>query len=294
MKVIAGIVLYNANVYRLEENVKAALSQVDEIVFFDNGSKNIKEVEKMLKSLGTFNIIKSNINHGIAYALNRISEFAINRGYNWLLTLDQDSVLIDGLIAEYKKYFSIPDCGQLACVNVDRNLKNPKDPKDHDQTKIFEVKECMTSGTIVNLHALKIAGGYNEKLFIDWVDTEMCYELRAHGYKTYQINFKGVLHELGHVGYHQFLTKKIPIYNYNYMRKFYYTRNSIYMSRRYPKNFDMKKIVFINLKNVVKTILYEKDKTKRVWSIFWGTYEGYKMKVNRKNFIFRNKYDQKK
>ena len=46
MKVAAGIVLFNPDLKRLEENVCAVKSQVDEIIFFDNGSKNIKEIRK--------------------------------------------------------------------------------------------------------------------------------------------------------------------------------------------------------------------------------------------------------
>lgn len=289
MKIIAGIVLFNANPHRLKENVRAVGSQVDEIVFFDNGSKNISKIEKILFSMGNFHIIKSKKNKGIAYALNRIAEYAIENGYKWLLTLDQDSVAFSGLVQEYEKYLNTPKCGQLSCINVDRHLMNLKNNFTQD---IREVKECMTSGSLINLNALKKVGGYNEALFIDWVDTELCYELRKKNYKTYQINFKGILHELGNVKYHRFLVKKIPIYNYSAMRKFYYTRNSIYMAKRYPESFNIQMIEFINFKNIIKTLLYENNKSKCIRAIIVGTIKGYKMNKDRRNYILKVGYDK--
>lgn len=291
MKVIAGIVLYNADPSRLKENIKGIISQVDEVVLFDNGSQNIRKIEKILYGMGDFHLIKSKKNRGIAYALNRIAEFSIKKGFTWLLTLDQDSVAYSGLVKEYEKYLTTPHCGQLSCINVDRKLINQGKKFN---SNIREVKECMTSGSLINLVALEKVGGYNEALFIDWVDTELCYEMRAQGYKTYQINYKGILHELGNVKYHKFFSKNIPVYNYSAMRKFYYTRNSIYMSKRYPKAFNIHEITFINIKNVVKAILYEKNKMKCVEAIISGTIKGYKIDKSRKNYILKVEYGKEK
>ena len=41
-KIAAGIVLYNSEIERLRENINAVKTQVDQIIFFDNNSKNIK------------------------------------------------------------------------------------------------------------------------------------------------------------------------------------------------------------------------------------------------------------
>ena len=48
-KVIAGIVLYNPELQRLEENICALLKQVDEIVLMDNHSVNEDEIRLELE-----------------------------------------------------------------------------------------------------------------------------------------------------------------------------------------------------------------------------------------------------
>ena len=49
-KIAAGIVLYNSEIERLQENINAVKTQVDQIIFFDNHSKNIKNIEKLISS----------------------------------------------------------------------------------------------------------------------------------------------------------------------------------------------------------------------------------------------------
>lgn len=51
IKISAGIVLYNPDINRLKQNIKAVIPQVDVLVLYDNGSKNITKIEKMISSL---------------------------------------------------------------------------------------------------------------------------------------------------------------------------------------------------------------------------------------------------
>lgn len=57
----------------------------------------------------------------------------------------------------------------------------------------------ITSGSLTNLDAWKAIGGFDEKLFIDLVDTE--YDIRAlmKGYCSYRINTVVLTHEIGHI-----------------------------------------------------------------------------------------------
>ena len=74
--ITAGIVLYNSNIDRLRENINAVKDQVDQIIFFDNSSNNIKSIEKLIFSQDIkFHILKSTKNEGIAFALNEIAKY---------------------------------------------------------------------------------------------------------------------------------------------------------------------------------------------------------------------------
>ena len=43
----AGIVLYNPDIKRLEENISAIAPQVNELILIDNSSKNIDEIAEL-------------------------------------------------------------------------------------------------------------------------------------------------------------------------------------------------------------------------------------------------------
>lgn len=58
-KISAGIVTYNPEMQRLEENINAIIGQVDEVVLVDNGSANIKEIEQKWENASKISIIKN-------------------------------------------------------------------------------------------------------------------------------------------------------------------------------------------------------------------------------------------
>lgn len=157
MKVVAGIVLFNPNLSRLKKNILAIYPQVDELIFFDNGSQNIEKIEGLINSLEIKNrIICSKSNKGIAYGLSEISKLAIQAGFKWLLTLDQDTVVFPELIKTYSKNIDLPNLGQLTCDFIDRNKKE-KNNYEYS-ANIKEVKYCITSGALLNLSAYQKVG----------------------------------------------------------------------------------------------------------------------------------------
>ena len=44
----AGIVLFNPNIERLNENIQAIVGQVDRVILFDNGSSNYVQIKNFL------------------------------------------------------------------------------------------------------------------------------------------------------------------------------------------------------------------------------------------------------
>ena len=89
---------------------------------------------------------------------------------------------------------SLPEAGILTCRIVDRNFAEKS--KYELRTTPIEIDECITSAAFCNTEALSSVGGFDEKMFIDSVDFEICLNLRKHGYKIYRTDFVGLLHEL--------------------------------------------------------------------------------------------------
>lgn len=102
--IVAGIVLYNPNIKRLLKNIESVYPQVEKIIVFDNGSDNYEKVVKYLQKFSNIIKISSSVNKGIAHALNEIAIKAKEMRYDWLLTLDQDTVIYKNLINTYTKY----------------------------------------------------------------------------------------------------------------------------------------------------------------------------------------------
>lgn len=279
MKVIAGIVLYNPDIERLKENISAVESQVDEIIFFDNGSKNIADIKGIVNNLSSKFVLLTSLNNiGIAQALNEIARNAIKNKYKWLLTLDQDSVVYPHLVDQYKKLLSLPHLGQLSCKRIDRNIESiEKDEVSAYDCNVKEVKYCITSGTLINLEALKKIKGFDGKLFIDWVDNEVCCALRKAGYKTYELNYKGLLQEMGKATYTIFFGKKVYTPNYPAFRYFYNARNSIYTARKYPNEENMYLRILQQCRVQIHIIIFEKNKFKKISSIARGIQAGLRL-----------------
>ena len=76
--IYAGIVSFNPDISRLEENINAIYSQVDKIIIVDNNSKNVSDINTITDKLKNVFLINNNNNFGIAKALNQIMEIGFH------------------------------------------------------------------------------------------------------------------------------------------------------------------------------------------------------------------------
>ena len=93
-RIAAGIVLFNPEMSRLEENISSIIKQSEIIYLVDNGSDNIDSINDFVNQLDEYKIVlqRNKNNEGIAKALNQLCSMAIGDDFKWILTLDQDSV----------------------------------------------------------------------------------------------------------------------------------------------------------------------------------------------------------
>lgn len=274
--ILAGIVLYNPDEIRLNQNIEAVIKQVDEILLVDNNSSNYERVLKKYSNEAKIKILHNDKNEGIAYALNQILEYANNNSYDYFLTLDQDSICKESIIDNYKKYINLPNMSMITCEIEDRNIKSSKKPQKEN---VIEIDRCITSGTFNKTKALLEVGGFDNKMFIDYVDFDICQSLKESGYKIYKINFEGLLHEVGKGKLVKILNKEIYVYNHNDLRVYYYVRNAIYYMKKHKlKSNNFKNFIRLN-KRITIIILFEKGKFLKLKAILKGIKDGILMKV---------------
>ena len=215
MRSIAGIVLYNPETEKLKRNIDAIIKQVESVVIIDNASANADEIKRILKNYQNIILISNSENAGIAKALNQIIEKADEIGCEWVITLDQDSECKSGIIKMYEnvlpKYENI---GIITSFFEDRNAK-----LDFEDDGTFEeVDFCITSASLTNVGAVKKVGGFDEKMFIDMVDYDICYALKKNGYRIIRVNSVGFVHEVGDSREVYLFGKKIIIFNHSALR----------------------------------------------------------------------------
>ena len=274
MKVLAGIVLYNPEIGRLQENIDAIYQQVDSVLLIENGSSNT-DYRKQLKKYDNLLYIDNHASKGIAYALNQICGYAYTHDYEWALTLDQDSVATPGMVETYKGLVN-DNIGIIGCYIEDRNYKEPNQER-YEGT--FGVPCVITSASFTNVKAWKDCGGFDNEMFIDFVDTDICYSMRKAGYKIMITFHTKLIHEVGIKTTIKYipLIKRLQVENHNSIRKYYRERNLIYITRKH-KDFYMKIAFRILIKDIAAVVLYEHNKLPKLWAMAKGLCEGFFMK----------------
>lgn len=198
MKLIACMVTYNPCIRDTLLGVLAILPQVDSLIIFDNGSDNIDELKNALPDKEDIYIICHPQNTGMAFALNRLCSRALTQNADAVLLLDQDSLAYPNMVDGLKKYMS-PMVG-LVTPSLTRK-RSVATSYDEAYQRPTELDRAITSGSLLNLNAYQAAGGYDEDLFVDWVDFEFCLRLRENGYKIIGSPEAKLLHDLGAAEY---------------------------------------------------------------------------------------------
>lgn len=278
-RVIAGIVTYNPDIERLKNNINAIVGQVNEIIIVDNGSFNVADICNLLTD--KINIIRWKKNKGIAAALKAIMDYSIKRGYQWALSIDQDSVVQNGLIDAYLECANSREyvnTGLFTCLIKDRNFEDKKHEYQND--KVVKVDACITSAAFCNVDKYKSIAGYDESFFIDCVDFDICYQLRDAGYDICRINYTGLLHEVGHGENRRFLFWKIVVYHHHAKRVFTISRNMILLWKKHPKIFGLHRLIKKELALFARIVLYEDEKRAKLCAFIKGIQSGKRKKCS--------------
>lgn len=258
MKIAAAVILYHPH-SSFFSNIKTYYSYIDKIYVFDNTETGptIGEESRQLSKVEFFHDHK---NDGIAKRLNAGAEKAIRDGYQWLLTMDQDSYF-DGesfrtYINCFNKFTSKENVALFGTRygrqgNLSSEICTPA-----------EIHELITSGTLVNLSLYKKVGPFDEALFIDSVDHDYCIRAKNLGLSLIEFSNIYLSHELGTHVYKSsiktfFLVKKTKAIQ-SPLRCYYMYRNLLYLEKKY-KGMEvplLKSVRSTVISNIMNSIYY--------------------------------------
>ena len=265
---IAAVVVLYRPTSDVVFNVEAFAGQVDRVFAIDNSETPDTDVVNALRKIPNIEYTPLGDNLGIATALNVGTRCALEAGYSWALTMDQDSTVTPGMVARLLQC-ALDDPANVGLVSpVHRQVGGERRevaPGGH------EVLTAMTSGNLVNLAALEHVGWFMDDLFIDQVDNEICLRFWRNGLRVLESGGADLIHRVGDVRKHRF---PYPAYSSNHsaIRRYYIARNRLWVGKMYAEDypqfgrFERRQ----QLKDVVKIVLYEHEKGRKLAMIWRG------------------------
>lgn len=234
--VAATVILYYPDESQLLRNIDSYLPLVEKLYVIDNSAKDHRQV---LQTLGEGNqkidYLPNGYNVGVAAALNQAASLAVKDGYQWLLTMDQDSFFPRGeadlYLSQFTKLFSQDD--KIGIVA-------PSTQKLTTTENIFSFGiQSITSGSLISLDIWKEIGGLESRLFIDEVDYEYACRVELNGFKLVQFHNVYLAHSLGEKRtsglFGLFFKKQRTIHSP--VRLYFIVRNYLYIRHKYKKYF---------------------------------------------------------
>jgi len=229
MKLAGTVILFNPpeNVFT---HIDSYIDEIDCLYIFDNTPHKTIEVPTEIKRKSQY--FHTGENEGIAKKLNEAMRLALAAGYDYLLTMDQDSFFNENDLGKYKQLIT----DTLERERISMFGIRYYELKDGESKNPCLNKLLITSGAVINLKIAESIGGFDEKLFIDGVDTDFCIQSFEKGYQTLLINEFSLQHQLGD-------EKKVmtPLLKstfrkfHNPTRLYYIVRNHLYLRAKYPK-----------------------------------------------------------
>lgn len=273
----AGIVLFNPEVERFAKVISAVLPQVSILYLVDNGSDNLACIEEIAARHQNIRLIQMNENRGIATALNIICARAQRDGFHHVLTLDQDTVIEEGMIQGIAVHAS-SDVG-ISCPRVlyEENELFQPEPTEN----VEYISWAITSGSLTSIAAWEDVGGFDDRMFIDGVDKDYCLRLGQHGWSVVRDNSVVMHHRLGNLRCRKMMGRTVYVTNHPAWRHYYMSRNQVYLYRK--GLIKMSEVFSYILKETAKVAIFEwRDASKKLASIALGVRDGLQMNVIRK------------
>ena len=185
---LAAVVVYHPNWEELCANIQSYPQGIEKTLVVANSPLDVNQ-QSFLQSHG-IHLIQNYDNKGVATALNQAAELAMHKGFEWLLTMDQDSCFgpIKPNALAQAMHLAPP---KTAAIGVE-SLKTPE-----PVPRFVPVSFLLQSGTLFHLTTWRALGGFKESLFIDAVDHEYCLRARKAGFRVFEYPSIQLIHQLG-------------------------------------------------------------------------------------------------
>jgi rhamnosyltransferase len=209
--VCAVVVAYRPDPKSLHHLLASLEGQVDAALVVDNTEREYLGAVIPDWS-GVIQLLRPGSNLGLAAAQNLGIAWARERGYGYVLFLDQDSEPTPGMVRRLLAAFA-PLAGDAPIAAAGPRFRDDREQHDapfvrvafpmnrklvcHGAGRIVAPDFLISSGMLVPMHVLDVVGVMDAGLFIDNVDLEWCFRARARGYVLRGVGDAVMRHRLG-------------------------------------------------------------------------------------------------
>lgn len=235
-RITANIITYFPDMELLHASVLGLLQQVESVLIVNNSEYDITlDTERTV-------IINCGQNFGIARAQTLAMETSFSNGAEYVFQMDQDSEVPEGMVNELLKSFELLEnegynVGLVGPLDFDKFTGHVNKAR-LNKGKLVKgryslVDSTLSSGSLIPKKAYISIGGMYDDLFIDIVDHEYCWRLRASGFDVVRDNEVKLPHRIGDgkkkiLG---FISVGVP----SPFRHYYAVRNTLFLIKKdYP------------------------------------------------------------
>jgi len=275
--VCAVFVTYHPSAAMID-NLSEVRRQADGLIVVDNHSNplalgKLREASRDLD----FQLIENEDNLGIAEALNQGVRGARGAGYPWVILFDQDSRLTPDFIENMlETWESHPQRDRICAIHP--TYYDPEVVKDPVRQRASDggPVTSMTSGALMPVWVFEKVGWFDPDFFIDEVDAEYCYRIRAAGYIIADSRKGVLLHQTGNPERFSFLGFTCRPTNHSATRRYYMSRNRIVLYRRYFRTFPRFVLHSMHMAFIetVKCFIAERDRVHKFRNFLLGSWDG--------------------
>ena len=266
MKLAAVVIWFNPleiGEEKIIQNILSYSSYCKKIYIVDNSSDLHEGLAKKIPN--SIYISNKNVG-GIAGGQNRGCERALNDGFEWAMTMDQDSIFEPKQIREYIRLVEEYIPTDEKAVSFGPSIKNLNETlhwtkwirfymlspikrkilgkrwKPQPPKPLFDkVERIIASANIINLSEWKKVGKFDEILFIDEVDYDLCYKFIRDNKNIIRFNNVFLNQFFGSMEKNKIIKRYYG--NYSENRIFYHFRNALIQYKRYSEYRDFYKSI---------------------------------------------------
>ncbi len=277
--VAAVITTYNCYT-SIERTILAIADQVAKVIIVDNGSEpgTLDAIKGAIERnrLQTCELLPQGRNLGIGAAINIGVRAALAGGAAYILTLDDDTEVSPGTVAELVRCFIDHEAQHVGIVwaqwIVESNFAQTSyGESDTPRT----VDRTPSSGCMIRREVFESVGMFREDYFLDFTNYEYCARIISAGWRVLACPTATVFQRPGDVTRRQFFGRTVVVSNYPAERLYFLCRNGFVLylwERRSGRH--LREHCRSTVSRFVKSLLYEREKARKSSAIFRGSVEG--------------------